>query len=103
MMTVNEVSKITGVSIRTLHEFMQIFVKFGKLKDMDPVCEEVWLTVKELQDFITEHLYVCSNEILYGLGQMYAGGGEFTENIDKAGGNGTALFTSRAIEIYCGK
>jgi hypothetical protein len=32
---------------------------------------------------------------------MYAGGGEFTENIDKMGGEGTAEFTNRAIEIYC--
>ncbi|MBR6394968.1 MAG: TipAS antibiotic-recognition domain-containing protein, partial [Ruminococcus sp.] len=35
--------------------------------------------------------------------QMYAAGGEFTENIDKMGGEGTAEFTARAISIYCGK
>nr|MCR5337780.1 TipAS antibiotic-recognition domain-containing protein [Lachnospiraceae bacterium] len=52
--------------------------------------------------FITEHFYKCSNEILSGLGKMYAGGGEFTENIDKMGGEGTAEFTHRAIQIYCG-
>ena len=34
---------------------------------------------------------------------MYNGGGEFTENIDKAGGEGTAEFTAKAIEFYCGK
>ena len=72
MKTVNEVSKLTGVSIRTL------------------------------QSFITEHFYKCSNEILSGLGKMYAGGGEFTENINKMGGEGTAEFTHRAIQIYCG-
>lgn len=32
---------------------------------------------------------------------MYAGGGELTENIDKAGGDGTAIFAAKAIEIYC--
>ena len=36
------------------------------------------------------------------LGQMYAGGGDFTTNIDGAGGEGTAQFASDAIEIYCG-
>jgi len=36
------------------------------------------------------------------LGKMYAGGGEFTENINKMGGEGTAEFTHRAIQIYCG-
>ena len=30
-----------------------------------------------------------------------ASGGEFTENIDKAGGKGTAVFAAKAIEIYC--
>jgi hypothetical protein len=33
---------------------------------------------------------------------MYAGGGEFTENINKMGGEGTAEFTYQAIQIYCG-
>ena len=32
---------------------------------------------------------------------MYAAGGAFTENIDKAGGEGTAAFAQRAIAIYC--
>ena len=30
-----------------------------------------------------------------------ASGGDFTENIDKAGGEGTAVFAQRAIAIYC--
>ena len=38
---------------------------------------------------------------LSGLGMMYGGGGDFTSNIDKMGGEGTAEFASRAIEIYC--
>jgi hypothetical protein len=31
---------------------------------------------------------------------MYAAGGEFTENIDKAAGEGTASFVNKAIEIF---
>ena len=58
MMTVNEVSRLTGVSIRTLHYYDQ-------------------------------------------LGQLYAAGGAFTENINAAGGDGTAEFARKAIEIYC--
>lgn len=57
--------------------------------------------VKKLQDYITEHFYTCTDEILSGLGKMYAAGGSMTENIDKAGGKGTAEFVSEAIEIYC--
>lgn len=32
---------------------------------------------------------------------MYAGGGELTENIDAACGEGTAEFVSKAIDLYC--
>ena len=42
-----------------------------------------------------------TKEILAGLGYMYSGGGEMTENIDKAGGTGTADFVSEAIRVYC--
>ena len=81
---------------------MLIFVEFGKMKDMTPDHEEVQLEVKKLQDYISEHFYTCSNVVLKGLGSMYASGGEFTENIDKAAGDGTAVFVAKAIEIYCG-
>ena len=69
----------------------------------DPATIEVQDQVKKLQNFITEHFYKCSNEILVGLGKMYAGGGEFTDNIDKMGGKGTAEFVFEAIKVYCGK
>lgn len=82
-------------------DFMLIFVEFGKMKAKNPAEEEVQLQVKKLQDYISKHYYDCCREILSGLGKMYSGGGEFTENIDKAGGPGTAEFSSRAIEIYC--
>ena len=55
---------------------------------------------KKLQDYITEHFYTCSAKILQGLGRMYAGGGELTENIDAAGGTGTSEFASKAIDIF---
>ena len=73
------------------------------MKEKDPADDEVQAQVKRLQDYISEHFYKCTNEILFGLGKMYSAGGEFTENIDRAGGEGTAEFTTKAIEIYCGK
>ena len=33
--------------------------------------------------------------------RLYAGGGDFTENIDSYGGIGTAEFASKAIDIFC--
>ena len=80
---------------------MLIFVEFGKMKEKEPDDKEVQFQVKKLQEYISEHFYKCSNEILNGLGQMYAAGGEFTENIDKAAGEGTSLFVAKAIEVYC--
>ncbi len=41
--------------------------------------------------------------ILSCLGQTYAAGGEFADNIDLAGGEGTAEFAAKAIEIFCSK
>ena len=82
-------------------DMMEQFVAFGKLTKKEPSSKEVQDQVKQLQQYITEHFYTCSNEILAGLGKMYASGGSMTENIDKAGGKGTAEFVSKAIEVYC--
>lgn len=84
-----------------INNFMLIFAEFGKLKEQDAANDTVQLQVQKLQNFISEHYYECSKEILAGLGKMYASGGEFTENIDSYGGVGTAAFTAKAIEIYC--
>ena len=82
---------------------MKLFAEFGQMKDLDPGSAEVQAQVKKLQDYITANFYNCTNQILAGLGQMYTADGEFTENIDKAGGAGTANFAAKAIEIYCGR
>ena len=81
-------------------QMMGIFAEFGQLREGDPASEAAQNLVKKLQDFITAHFYTCTDEILASLGQMYAAGGEFTENIDKAGGAGTAEFSGKAIEIF---
>ena len=82
------------------NEFMQLFVEFGQMKEMDPADEQVQVHVRKLQDYITDHFYTCSDKILSGLGRMYAGGGELTENIDDVGGAGTAEFVSKAIDTF---
>ncbi len=85
-----------------IHQGMiDIFGEFGQIRKTDPASEEAQAMVKKLQDYITEHMYTCTKEILGGLGMMYGGGGDFTTNIDRIGGEGTAEFASRAIEIYC--
>lgn len=81
-------------------EMMDIFKEFGKLSDKSPCDSAVQKKVKELKSFITDNYYTCTNEILLCLGQMYAAGGEMTDNIDLAGGKGTAKFVSSAINEY---
>ena len=80
---------------------MAIFTQLGSIRTADPTAPEAQLLVKKLQDYITAHYYTCTKQILRGLGRMYIAGGEMTENIDKAGGEGTARFAHEAIEVYC--
>jgi len=82
---------------------MQNFTDFGKLIKESPESDIVQNQVKTLQNTITANFYNCTNEILSGLGQMYSGDGRFAENIDHAGGKGTAEFVGKAIEYYCAK
>ena len=78
-------------------------MEFGELRERVPDASEVQSLVGKLQNYITEHYYNCTTEILSGQGKMYGAGGEFTDNIDRAGGKGTAEFAAKAIEIYCQK
>ena len=80
---------------------MDIFRELGRIRTASPASEEAQALIKKLQDYITAHYYTCTIQILRGLGQMYAAGGEMTENIDKAGGEGTAVFAKDAIDFYC--
>ncbi len=80
---------------------MAIFGEMGRLRHTAPEGQAAQALVKELQDYITANYYRCTNQILLGLGRMYAAGGEFTENIDAAGGQGTAEFANQAIMVYC--
>ena len=82
-------------------QMMDIFAEFGAIRNEDPASGEAQALVRKLQDFISAHYYPCTDRILSGLGQMYAAGGEMTENIDSCGGEGTAAFAARAVSIYC--
>lgn len=80
---------------------MDIFARIGAVRHLSPASSEAQSLVKELQDYITAHFYTCTPQILRGLGQMYIAGDSMTDNIDKAGGPGTAAFANDAIQIYC--
>ena len=78
-------------------EMMQIFVKFNSIMEKGPQSEDAFALVKELQNYITDHFYTCTDDIMAGLGQMYVADSRFQNNIDKAAGEGTAQFVSDTI------
>lgn len=80
---------------------MAVLSVFGRLKEQPASSPEAQAQVEALKQYITAHFYTCTDEILSGLGRLYAAGGEFTENIDRAGGKGTAAFAAEAIAYYC--
>ena len=67
-----------------------------------PDFAEAQTLVEKLQNHITENYYLCTNEILAGLGQMYVADERFKNNIDQYA-EGTAEFISEAIQIFCNK
>ena len=85
----------------TGEHLMDIFREFGTLRHLPAADAQVQALVAKLQGFITANYYNCTSQILQGLGQMYIAGDEMTENINRAGGEGTAQFAHDAIEIYC--
>ncbi len=82
-------------------KLMKLFAELGELKNLNPQETAVQEKVKEIKDFITDNYYNCTDEIFLSLGSMYNDGGEFTKNIDNAGGVGTAEFAEKAIKVFC--
>ena len=80
---------------------MKVFTKFAECKKVSCSADsdEAQALVIELQNYITENYYTCTNEILAGLGKMYVADKRFKDNIDKHT-EGTAEFISKTIEIY---
>ena len=65
---------------------MTLIAEFGKQRSLDPASAQAQEMVQQLRDFITANFYTCTVPVLRGLADMYDGGGDFTRNIDKAGG-----------------
>lgn len=84
----------------TANRFMSVFTAIGSLKHLPPSDKKVQEKIGELQRFITDNYYNCTDEILKGLAQMYVCDERFKRNIDEAGGEGTAEFIRQAILVY---
>ena len=81
---------------------MAVFAEFAACKNSGASADsaEAQALVAKLQAHITANYYTCTDEILAGLGKMYVADERFKKNIDKYG-EGTAMFTSIAIAVYC--
>lgn len=80
---------------------MEIFQKLGEVKDQPPENTAVQALIAHLQATISQLFYHCTPTVLAGLGEMYVADRRMKANIDKAGGEGTAAFAQKAIQIYC--
>ena len=80
---------------------MAIFAEFAACKNSGESADsaEAQALVAKLQAYITANYYTCTDEILAGLGKMYACDERFKKNIDKYG-EGTAEFAAEGIRIY---
>ena len=83
---------------------MAIFAEFAVCKQsgMEADSNEAQALVAKLQAHITTNYYICTDEILAGLGKMYVADERFKQNIDKFG-DGTAEFAAEGIRIYVEK
>lgn len=82
-------------------QLIGIFSKLGSLRGQSPASPLVQEQLQALKQCISSHFYVCDNAMLANLGQMYVSDERFTQNIDNAGGEGTANFVKQAIDHYC--
>lgn len=89
--------KCNEIAIR----LMTMFAEIGTLRQLSPSAKAVQEKITALQKFITDNYYVCTDEILNGLGKMYVDDERFKKNIDEAGGDGTAEFVREAISVFC--
>ena len=81
---------------------MAIFAEFAACKNSGASADsaEAQKLVAKLQAHITVNYYTCTDEILAGLGKMYACDERFRKNIDNKYGEGTAEFAAEGIRIY---
>lgn len=80
---------------------MAIFTEFAVCKENGASADstEAKELATKLQAHITANYYTCTDEILAGLGKMYACDERFKKNIDKYG-EGTVEFAAEGIRIY---
>lgn len=91
--------KFAGGTEEKTEGLMEIFAQAGQIRHLSPASQEAQALTEKLRGFISENFYNCTEEVFQGLGQLYKADQRFQENIDRAGGKGTADFVSQAISV----
>lgn len=84
-------------------KMMAVLNGFSSLLDLPVQDTAVQNQVIKLQELISQEFYPCTDQVLAGLGQMYATDERFAETIDQHAGKGVSLFVSQAIAAYVEK
>ena len=81
---------------------MAMFDEFAACKDNGSSADSVkaQALVANLQAYITNNYYTCTDEILLGISKMYVADDRFKKNIDKSG-DGTAEYVKTAVSVFC--
>ncbi len=90
-----------GDNARNGQELMTLIGLFGRQRPTSPDSLEAAVFVRQLQQFITDRFYTCTDEILLSLADVYETP-DFTRNIDREGGEGAAAFLAAAIRRTLG-
>lgn len=83
-------------------EMESLFQAFAANMDQSPGSPAVQQTVAAYQSYLSRNFYVCGNEMLMGLGEMYLADSRFQQNIDRYG-DGLTRFITEAIRAYCAR
>ena len=79
---------------------MALIAHLAALSPLPPEDGRVLKRAGELQSFISERFYPCTDEIFLSLADMYVADERMRANIDRAAGEGAAEYVGRAIRAY---
>ncbi len=94
-----ELKRSTNEQSAVIDNFNLIFKKFANIMDYGSNSKEAYQLAEELQNYITQNFYECTDEMLKSLGELYVSDKRFSENIDKHAQN-LSTFVKDSIISY---
>jgi len=86
-----------------LSKSQEIFEKLAMCERKSPASAETQKIVREWQEYISEHIYKCDNQMLTCLGELYVNDERFAGFINRFGKSNLAKYFNEAICIYCSR